>query len=53
MTKAQRGPVDRRARLRKDVLMYIGLIIFAAVAVLCVVAFAKTKQKQREYEEGE
>jgi hypothetical protein len=33
--------------------MYIGLIIFFALAVLCVVAFAKTKQKQREYEEGE
>jgi hypothetical protein len=33
--------------------MYVGLIIFAGIAVLCVVAFAAMKSKERKYEEGE
>ncbi len=33
--------------------MYFGLLIFIALAVLCVVAFVKVKQRDRRYGEGE
>jgi hypothetical protein len=33
--------------------VFIGLIIFAAAAVLCIVAFASMKKRARDYDEGE
>ena len=33
--------------------MYIGIVIFTAMAVLLVVAFLKVKANDRRYEQGE
>ena len=33
--------------------VYVGIIIFVAIAILLVVAFVKVKQRQRRYEEGQ
>jgi hypothetical protein len=33
--------------------MFFGLIIFIALAVLCVVAFVAVKRRDREYGRGE
>ena len=32
---------------------YFGIVIFIALAVLCVYAFIKVKQRDRRYGEGE
>jgi hypothetical protein len=32
--------------------MYIGLVIFFFLAVLCIVAFAKVRQRNRRYGRG-
>ncbi len=33
--------------------MYIGIGIFALLAVLCVVAFFKVRARERDYEHGD
>lgn len=33
--------------------MFLGIVLFAAIAVLCVVAFVMVKRRDRAYERGE
>jgi hypothetical protein len=33
--------------------VYFGLLIFIALAILCVVAFVRVKARDRRYEEGD
>ena len=47
------APTDRDPLGQRNAAMYVGFGIFALIAVLCVVAYFKVRDREKEWEQEE